>query len=86
MTMRWGCNMHCDDLTARDVTLDETIRALENHCELLRADHDRTTKLIEHMKACKSANFPTGSVVEPPPVIGPVECVEPAFLPPRESA
>lgn len=59
--------MHCHDLTNRDVTIDETIRAFENHCALLVAEHDRMAKLIEHMRACKSENFPTGSVVRPHP-------------------
>lgn len=55
--------MHCNDIVSIDVTLSETIRALEIHCELLRAAHDRHAKLIEQMKASQSANFPTGSTV-----------------------
>lgn len=58
--------MHCHDLTNRDVTIDETIRAFENHCALLRAEHDRMVKLIEHMRATKSENFPTGSTAKLP--------------------
>lgn len=59
--------MHCHDLTNRDVTIDETIRAFENHCALLVAEHERMQKAIETLRSCKSENFPTGSTVKPHP-------------------
>lgn len=55
--------MNCADLMARDVSLDEQVRFLECHCELLHAEHERTVKLIEHLKSARSDNFLRGSVV-----------------------